>query len=47
MAGSSRSPTDPAADYANTVRYQPYLRIKTTVVLPIDQAVPAILEALG
>ena len=38
---------DPAAEYANTVRYQPYLTIDTSVVLPIDQAVAGILEALA
>ena len=38
---------NPAENYANTIRYQPYLQIDTSVVIPIDQAVGAILEALA
>lgn len=38
---------DPAANYANIIRYEPYLVLETTIVMPIDDAVPAILEALA
>jgi hypothetical protein len=38
---------DPASNYANTIRYQPYLQIETSVILTIDQAVAGILEALA
>ena len=38
---------DPASNYANTIRYQPYLQIETSVILSIDQAVAGILEALA
>jgi len=38
---------DPAANYANTIRYEPFLKIETSVVMPVDDAVPLILEALA
>jgi len=38
---------DAASGYATTIRYQPYLRIETSVIISIDQAVTGILEALA
>lgn len=38
---------DVEGNYANTVRYAPYLTLETTIVLPIEAAVPHVLNALS
>jgi hypothetical protein len=38
---------DPAVNYINTLRFEPYLSFETNIVLPVDDAVPVILEALA
>ena len=38
---------DQTMDYANTIRYAPYMVLETSIVIPIDAAVPSILASLA
>ena len=38
---------DPTMDFANSIRYAPYMVLETSIVIPVGAAVPSILESLA